>query len=83
MHLQGGDIVQTEVTNPLPLTAITFCLWVASKSGLLIEYNVTSDKQQYRALGLISHSKVELIFMENITRLVYCNESSCFQDPIP
>ena len=67
-------MAQIEVKNSLSLTAITFCLWVASKSGLFVEYNATSDKQQYRAFGLISYSTVELVFMENATRYVHCNE---------
>lgn len=67
VHLRGANIAHTEV-NSTSLTAITFCLWVATKSSLLVEYNVTLDEEQFRGFGLVSHSKVELIFMENKTR---------------
>ena len=68
VHLGVGDMAQNEVNNPSLFTAMTFCLWVASKSGLIVEYNVTLDKRQHRAFGLFSHRRVELAFMENTKR---------------
>ena len=77
MHLRGEEMIKTEITSEASLTAMTFCLWVASKCSLLVEYNITVDKYQFRGFGLLSQNKVELIFMENKTRLVLCNAVLC------
>lgn len=58
-------MISTEVKNVASFTAMTFCLWVVSKCRLLVEYNVTLDEGQSRGFGLVSHRRVELIFMEN------------------
>lgn len=71
-------MIKTEIKSEASLTAMTFCLWVASKCSLLVEYNVTIDKYQFRGFGLVSHSTVELIFMETKTRLVHYNAGKFF-----
>ena len=71
-------MIKTEITSEVSLTAMTFCLWVASKCSLLVEYNITIDKYQFRGFGLLSQNKVELIFMENKTRLVLYNAGCIF-----
>lgn len=71
-------MIETEIKSEALLTAMTFCLWVASKFSLLVEYNITVDKYQFRGFGLVSHSTVELIFMENKTRLVPYNAENVF-----
>lgn len=80
MHLRGEEIIETEIESEASLTAMTFCLWVASKCSLLVEYNITGDDYQFiRGFGLISHSTVELIFMETKTRLAPFNAGNVFQ----
>ena len=78
MHLRGEEMIKTEIKSEASLTAMTFCLWVASKCSLLVEYNVTIDKYQFRGFGLVSHSTVELIFMETKIRLVHYNAGKFF-----
>ncbi|XP_078375556.1 uncharacterized protein LOC144658924 [Oculina patagonica] len=68
VHLRGADMISTEVKNVASFTAMTFCLWVASKCSLLVDYNVTLDEGQFHGFGLVSHTTVELIFMETETR---------------
>lgn len=65
VHLRGADITSSKLKNIATFTAMTFCLWVASKCSLLVEYNITHDEGKFRGFGLVSHSAVDLIFMEN------------------
>ena len=72
-------MIETEIKSEASLTAMTFCLWVASKCGLLVDYNITGDEYQFiRGFGLVSHSTVELIFMETKTRLAPFNAGNFF-----
>ena len=59
-----------DIKNGASLTAMTFCLWVATEASLLVEYKATSDHEQFRGFSLVSNSRVELLTMQNITMYV-------------
>jgi len=80
VHLPGEEMIKAEIKSEASLIAMTFCLWVASKCSLLVDYNVTLDKYQFRGFGLVSQSTIELIFMENKARLVHDNAGNVLSE---
>lgn len=57
----------TDIENGASLTAMTLCLWLATKSGLHVEYRATSDDEKVFGLWLASNNTLKIIFMENTT----------------
>ena len=65
--MRVGDKSHIDIKNDAPLTAMTLCLWLATKSSLQFEYRVTSDDEKVFGLGLTSKNTLEITFMENTT----------------
>lgn len=65
--MRVGDKSHIDIKNDAPLTAMTLCLWLATKSSLQLEYRVTSDDEKVFGLGLTSKNTLEITFMENTT----------------
>lgn len=67
ISLRVGDESHIDIKNDAPLTAMTLCLWLATKSSLQLEYRVTSDDEKVFGLSLTSKNTLEITFMKNTT----------------